>query len=63
MRQEGDPGRDTYPGTPRWVKVFAIVTAAVLAAIVVFLVAGTAMGLHTPGGPGHMPAASPAHTR
>ena len=62
MSQPGSD-RDAYPGTPLWVKVFAFATAAVLAAVVLFLVLGTAMGVHTPGGPGHMPASSPAHTR
>jgi hypothetical protein len=63
MGSEREPGRDSYPGTPLWVKVFAIATAVMLAAVVLFAVVGIAMGLHTPGGPGHMPAESPAHSR
>jgi len=40
--------RPRYPGTPRWVKVSI---GLVLLAVVVLLVL-TALGLHTPGGPG-----------
>ena len=61
MHTDG-PERAPYPGTPRWVKLFAVVTAAVVLVIVLVLGVGTALGLHTPGGPGHQPA-SPAHTR
>jgi len=40
--------------TPRWVKVFGIVTLGLVVLVVVVLVLGTALGLHTPGGPsGH----------
>lgn len=41
-----------YPGTPRWVKASGIVVLA----LILLLVAATALGLHKPGGPGgHMP--------
>lgn len=56
------PDGAQYPGTPRWVKLFALGAVAVLVVVVLVLGAGTALGLHTPGGPGHMQA-SPAHTR
>lgn len=40
--------------TPRWVKVFGISAAGLVLLVVVGLVAATALGLHTPGGPvGH----------
>ena len=42
----------TYPGTPRWVKVFGIVVIGVVLLVVVVLLVATALGLHTPGGPG-----------
>jgi hypothetical protein len=44
---------DRYPGAPGWVKVFTVVLVAIVLVVVVFLVLGTALGLHTPGGPGH----------
>ena len=42
-----------YPGTPTWVKVFAIVIATVVVAVLLVTVAGTALGLHTPMPGGH----------
>jgi hypothetical protein len=44
------PGRGpaTYPGTPRWVRV----AVGLVVLLVVLLVLMTALGLHTPGGPG-----------
>ena len=42
----------TYPGTPRWVTLFGIVVIGLVLLVVVVLVVGTALGLHTPGGPG-----------
>ena len=46
------PGR-AYPGTPRWVKVFGISAFILVLLVVVVLVVGTALGLHTPSiGPG-----------
>ncbi len=39
-----------YPGTPAWVKIALVVVLLLLVA----LVAGATLGLHTPGGPaGH----------
>jgi hypothetical protein len=61
MSDEPGGGRDAYPGTPRWVKLFVAVTLAIVVVILLVLVAGTVIGLHTPGGPGHMP--SPGHSR
>jgi hypothetical protein len=40
-----------YPGTPGWVKVFAIVSLAVVIVVAVLLV-GMALGLHNMGGHG-----------
>ena len=60
---EGTPGDDAgagpdggptaaYPGTPRWV----IVLIGVVVLVVLVFVLATALGLHTPGGPGgHTP--------
>ena len=43
----GEPGRDSFPGTPRWVKVLGlIVLVLVLVAVVVVIVSG---GEHGPG--------------
>ena len=53
---------EQYPGTPRWVKVFVFGAVAVLLVLVLVLGVGTALGLHTPGGPDHAPAL-PTHTR
>jgi hypothetical protein len=53
---------DEYPGTPLWVKLFALGAVVVIVAIVLVLVVGTAMGVHAPGGPGHV-LTSPAHSR
>jgi hypothetical protein len=51
-----DRGPDTapasYPGTPRWVKRSAIIAIGLLLLVVAVLVVTTALGLHTPGGPG-----------
>lgn len=44
--------RPPYPGTPRWVKVSGIIVIVLVLLVVVVLVAATALGLHTPGGPG-----------
>jgi len=60
---KGDPGDDpglgsdrgsptAYPGTPRWVKVSGIVVIGLVLLVVVVLLVATALGLHTPGGPG-----------
>jgi hypothetical protein len=43
-----DPATATYPGMPRWVKVAGLVVLV----LVLLVVATTALGLHTPGGPG-----------
>lgn len=43
----GNPDRESPPGTPRWVKVFGIVTVLVVVLIVVLLLAGG--GSHGPG--------------
>ena len=42
----------TYPGTPRWVKISGITALVVIVLVVAVLVVTTALGLHTPGGPG-----------
>ena len=48
-----DPGSPAaYPGTPRWVKVSGIVALVLIVLVVAVLVVTTALGLHTPGGPG-----------
>ncbi len=48
-----DRGSPTaYPGTPRWVKVSGIVVIGLVLLVVVVLLVATALGLHTPGGPG-----------
>ncbi len=41
-----------YPGTPHWVKVFGITALILIVLVIVVLVVTTALGLHTPGGPG-----------
>jgi hypothetical protein len=47
--EEAAPTREpAYPGTPRWVKV----SVGVVLLLVVVIVLLTALGLHTPGGPG-----------
>ncbi len=54
------PGDDTsvgpgheYPGMPRWVKVSGIIVIGLVLLVVVALLVGTALGLHTPpAGPG-----------
>jgi len=45
------PGRE-YPGTPRWVKLSGFIVLGLVLLAVVVLVVTTALGLHTPGGPG-----------
>lgn len=47
--EEGTPGTDPspYPGTPRWVKVFAIIALVVVLLAVIMLVTG-AGGDHGP---------------
>jgi hypothetical protein len=47
------PPGDQYPGTPNWVKLFGLAAVALVVLIVLVLVVGTALGLHTPMGPGH----------
>lgn len=42
-----------YPGTPTWVKAFAVAVAAIVILVVVVLVLGTALGLHSPMPGGH----------
>ena len=39
-------------GTPRWVKISGITALVLIVLIVAVLVVTTALGLHTPGGPG-----------
>jgi hypothetical protein len=48
---EGTDPDSGYPGTPGWVKVFATVVG-ILVLIALFLIVGSALGLHTPGGHG-----------
>ena len=53
--RRADPSDEPrYPGTPRWVKVFAVVALVILVGVVL-VVGATALGLHTPGmhGPSH----------
>ena len=46
----------SYPGTPRWVKLSGMITLGLVLLVVAVLVVTTALGLHTPGGPGgHAP--------
>jgi len=45
-----DPG-STY-STPRWVKVFGVIVIGLILLVIVVLLVATALGLHTPGGPG-----------
>jgi hypothetical protein len=45
------PRAQEYPGTPRWVKMLGLVAGGLVLAIVLVLVVGTALGLHTPMGP------------
>ena len=54
-----DPGEDTgvgpgcdYPGMPRWVKLSGMIVIGVVLLALVALVAATALGLHSAGGPG-----------
>lgn len=49
--REAQPGRE-YPGTPLWVKVFGLVVLGLVLLVVLVLVVGSALGLHTPMGPG-----------
>jgi hypothetical protein len=46
------PSGREYPGTPTWVKAFVIVVIGLVVLVVLVLVVGTALGLHTPMGPG-----------
>ncbi|HKW78006.1 MAG TPA: hypothetical protein VJQ09_02835 [Candidatus Limnocylindria bacterium] len=53
-----DPAADDalvtkYPGAPLWVKVFAAGFVTLVVVVLLVTVAGTALGLHTPMGPGH----------
>jgi hypothetical protein len=48
----GGAGAEPSVGTPRWVKVFAIVAAAVTVLIVVRLLTGHGPGRHLHSGPG-----------
>lgn len=42
--------------TPRWVKMFGIIAIGLILLVVAVLLVATALGLHTPGGPGrHAP--------
>ena len=45
------PSTDPYPGAPTWVKVFGLAFVVLLVLVVVVL-AGSVLGLHTPGGHG-----------
>ncbi len=42
--------RPTYPGTPRWVKVFGIIVIVVVLLTVIMLLTGHGPGRHTPSG-------------
>jgi hypothetical protein len=44
------PGRE-YPGTPGWLKVSGMVFIGLVVLVLLVLVVGTALGLHTPMGP------------
>jgi hypothetical protein len=46
-----EPDRE-YPGMPRWVKVSGLIVIGLVLLVVVVLLVATALGLHTPGGPG-----------
>jgi hypothetical protein len=50
----GEPDRASPPGTPRWVKLFAIIAAVVVVAIVILALAGGEHGpsRHMRGGDG-----------
>jgi hypothetical protein len=51
--REVDAATDSYPGTPRWVKIAGIVALGLIL-LVALLVVATLLGLHSPGGPaGH----------
>ena len=54
--ESGLPGGGVGPGTPRWVKVFAIVTSMLLVAFVVLHLTGHQLGGHT------LSAGHPMHT-
>jgi hypothetical protein len=41
---DGDAGRGSRPGTPRWVKVFAVIAAIVILVFVILLVTGNDHG-------------------
>jgi hypothetical protein len=53
-----EPGREPHSsGLPRWVKVFGLITIAVLVLLVVLLIAGSdhGPGRHSPSGAGPTP--------
>lgn len=53
VREDAPPrSRSDYPGTPVWVKLFALATLGLLLVVVLVLVVGTALGLHSPMGHG-----------
>ncbi len=57
MTDETGTGRESTPGTPRWVKVFGIITVVVVLLVVVLMFAGG--GRHGPSR--HMPRGDRAH--
>jgi hypothetical protein len=48
------PDRGSPPGTPRWVKVFAIIALALVVLLVILHLTGRGFGGHAPSG-GYMP--------
>ena len=42
--------RPSYPGTPRWVKVYGIIVIVLVLLVVVMLLTGHGPGRHTPSG-------------
>ena len=42
--------RPSYPGTPRWVKVFGIVVIVLVVMVVILLLSGHGPGRHTSSG-------------
>ena len=62
-RADRVPATDLTTGTPRWVKVFAIVGVVVVLLIVVMLLTGHGPGRHMHGGLGRVvPATAPVVT-
>ena len=53
MSDRGQANQDRYPGAPGWVKAFTIVLVAIVLLVLVFVVFGTALGLHSPMPGGH----------